>query len=263
MNDQSREDRAAALQQLVRSRIGAISAHPLLSNGGRILTILDPDAYGWDNVKLDVDHYGMVGLTMVDRDTILERLKRDFGDNVDFPYWEAFTGTPQEVIPACRAILAGTTLPDGWQFSHHTCPDDATIATSASLNLATGVSPYPAYYLRSEHVPSLLSCLWAPDGKLAGCASAQMRYHPEGPLGGWLFAGGVSIDPAQRRRGLGSLVNAALLVECQARFGWLHVLEQAKADNAPSVGMIRRCGLTNDLRKVTFLLSLTGGHFTR
>jgi len=263
MSDYMGDESAVAVQQSIRNRIGDISANPLLSNGGRILNILDPEAFGWDGVRREVGRYGVVGLTMVDPETTLARLASEFGEDMAFPFWEAFRGTPEEVMPACEAILAGTPLPQGWYFSHDTCPDEATIEASQALNMETGVMPAPAYYLRSEHVPSLLSCLWTEDGTLVACASATMRYHPDGPLGGWLFAGSVSVSPARRWRGLGSLVNAALLVEARTRFGWSHVLEQAKASNAPSVGMIRRCGLRNDPRRVTIGVNPTGGFTTR
>jgi hypothetical protein len=49
---------------------------------------------------------------------------------------------------------------------------------------------------------------------------------------GWIFAGGVSVSPDQRRKALGSYVNAALLADSQKAFNWRCALEQAKVDNA-------------------------------
>ena len=93
--------------------------------------------------------------------------------------------------------------------------------------------------------------------------SGTMRYHPEGPMAGWLFAGGVSVDARHRRRGLGALVNAKLLIDSHAALSWSRVLEQAKADNHASIGMIKRCGLRHDAGKVTVLVNTTGGDVTR
>lgn len=263
MSDYLGDDRAVALQRSIRDRIPMISADPLLANGGRVLNILDPDAWGWDRVKREADLDGVVALSLVDRESTLERLAEEFGPSQTFPSWEVFTGAPEDVLPVCRAVLAERELPEGWSVSHHTCPDDATIDASQELNVSTGVMPTPAYYLRGEHVPSLLTCLWATDETLAACASATMRYHPDGPFAGWLFAGGVSVNKKHRRRGLGAFTNAALIVESHQRFGWRRVVEQAKADNSPSVGMIRRCGLRPEPHKVTIVIKRAGAYFTR
>ena len=125
------------------------------------------------------------------------------------------------------------------------------------------MAPSPAYYLRGDEIPSMLTCLFDEDGKMAACASGTMRYHPKSKLAGWMFAGGVSVSPNHRRKQLGSCLNAALLVDSQKEFGWVGVLEQAKADNPASVGMIKRCGLQEAKDTVTVVVNLTGSTITR
>lgn len=71
------------------------------------------------------------------------------------------------------------------------------------MNTQTDVAPAPVYYLRGDHLPSMLTCIYDAAGRLAACASESMRYHPEGPLSGWIFAGGVSVSPDRRRKALG------------------------------------------------------------
>ncbi len=257
------DEHVVALQKAIRARAEDFSKQPLLSNGGRIINILDPDAYGWENVRLDAEYYGFIGLTMVDRVKTLTRLAQVFGAEMEFPYWEAFTGTPENVVLACEKIVDGITFPDGWALTSLTHPDEQTIDESQHLNQATGVAPTPAYYMRGDYVPSMLTCLWDQDGKLTACASATMRYHPNGPLSGWLFAGAVSVSPEHRRKGLGAYVNAKLLCDSHNAFNWNHILEQAKADNAASVGMITRCGLHQIPDLVTIVVNLTGGYLTR
>ena len=154
-------------------------------------------------------------------------------------------------------------MPDGLQVESHAHPSDDLIQASQVLNENMGVAPSPAYYLRGHDVPSMLTCVHDANGEMAACASASMRYHRDGPLAGWLFAGGVSVHPNHRRLGLGSLVNAALLTDSHKQYQWVCALEQAKADNAPSVGMIERCGLTQDNAKITVVISLTGDSLTR
>jgi len=263
MSEYMGSDALVTLQKAIFTRAEEFEGNPLLSNGGRIMNILDPVAYGWPNVRKAAERDGMVGLTMVDRAPTLASLTDMFGAEAELPYWEAFTGSPEAVLPACAEVIEAFSLPEGWRVENLTAPDDDTIHASQLLNAETGVAPTPAYYLRGAHLPSLLTCVYDQDGVMAACASATMRYHAEGPMAGWLFAGGVSVGAGYRRRGLGSFVNAVLLTESHKAFGWVGALEQAKADNAASVGMISRCGLRQDGDKITVIVNLKGGFITR
>ncbi|MEP0944241.1 MAG: GNAT family N-acetyltransferase [Rhizobiaceae bacterium] len=263
MSEYAGTDRMKALQQSLRERRAEFDANPLLANGGRIMNILDPDQYGWANVKDAAYQDGIVVLSMVDREETLPRLRSMFGSDVDFPYWQSFTGARHDVMAACSAVTADIEMPKGWRVASHPRPDDDTIHSAQVLNEMCGVAPAPAYYLRGEDVPSMLTCIYDAQGSMAACASASMRYHPEGPLAGWLFAGGVSVHPDHRRRGLGALVNASMLTDSQTQYNWTCALAQAKADNAASVGMIMRCGLRQNAKKITVAINLSDGHVTR
>lgn len=251
------------LSQAIHVRMAEFTREPLLANGGRVVNILDPDTFGWKNVQRMAERDGVIALTMVDRDATLASLASTFPDIPAPPFWDAFTGAPDHVLPECAQVLAGLELRTGWRITHHTAPDDATIRDIKALHGTVGIATLPRYYLLGEHVPSLATCLQDETGRLIACACASMRFHPESPLAGWLFAGAVAVDPAFRRLGLGSLVNAALLREAHAQFGWHMALEQAKAENAASVGMITRCGLLHDPDRVSFVIDLTGGFATR
>ncbi len=98
---------------------------------------------------------------------------------------------------------------------------------------------------------------------MAGCANATMRYHVQSRFAGALFAGAVSVDPAHRGKGLGSLVNAVLLRDSHRALGWRQVIEQARDDNRASCGMLRRCGLQGQPDLVTVGIQLGDGEFTR
>ena len=252
-----------ALQKALRQRGAEIAASPLLSNGGRILNVLDPEAYGWDNVRKLARGDGFVGLTMVDRDQTLSQLETLFGDEAEFPYWQVFTGDPESVLPSCQLVLDTYEMPNGWRIESYTHPSEQVIDISQQLNLDAGVAPSPAYYLRGEEIPSLLTCVYDDSNNMIGCASGTMRYHPQSKLSNWLFAGGVSVSPDHRRKQLGTLINASLLIDSHREFGWVSVLEQAKADNPASKSMIKRCGLREAENEVTVVVNLTGDRITR
>ncbi len=252
-----------ALQRAIRLRKNLFALEPALANGGRFMNVLDPEAYGWDRVRALAEEDGLIVLTMVDREATLEKARKVFGLEIDLPCWEVFTGPAAAVTAHCATEIAERTLPEGWTVTGDTHPDEDRIEQCQELNQATGVVPAPGYYLRGDDVPGFLTCIWTETGTLAACASGTMRYHPEGRLGGWFFAGGVSVDSKQRRLGLGTYANASLLTESCKAFGWTHVLEQAHGANDASIAMIRRSGLAPAPGKATIAVNLSGGRTTR
>lgn len=263
MSDFFGTDAQIAVQKMLWADHAKISRSPYLSNGGRILNVLDPDAIGWDQVRSLVEKYQVVGLTMVPLQQTIEKLRKLFGTNVDLPYWQAFLGDAEPVVRTCSALVDQYHLPDGWRLESSESPNDDVIDALRDLNVACGVAPTPSYYLSGDAVPSLTTCVWDENGSLAACAHATMRYHPQSRLAGAVFAGAVSVGPEFRRKGLGVLTNAVLLRDSHSAFGWSRVLEQAKQDNAASCGMIRKCGLVRDADYVTIVVNLSGEYLTR
>lgn len=251
------------IQKRLHQTHADIAKHPGLSNGGRILNVIDIESVGWDQIRAFLKQDRFVGLTAVPLTATMVAVRREIGPETRLPYWQNFYGTPEQVLGRCGDLIDEHELPQGWQISSYACPDDDIIEKIQNLNNATHVAPTPSYYLRSEAVPSLTTCLWDDRGKLVGCANATMRYHPESRLAHTLFAGAVSVFPAHRRKRLGTLINATLLRDSHAAFGWRRVLEQARAENDASCGMIRKCGLKMDPHLVTIIINQSSVEVTR
>lgn len=181
---------------------------------------------------------------MPEEETV-ELIRVRLGPEWKTPVWNVFLGRPEQVLPVCEEILAEVPLPDDWRLESFETADDAEIDEVQDLNGATGVSPYPAYYMRSEAVPVLTTCLYDGANELVATASAAYRYHADCRLAGYLFAGMVSVSTDHRRKGLGRVVNAAMLVESHRRFGWTVAKEQVARDNPASQAMVEACGLDN------------------
>ncbi len=254
---------AVAAQKLLRDLHPEIEANPALSNGGRILNILDLDAVGIEAVADFARRFGFVGITAVPISETRKVLSDHFGDTVKAEHWLVYLGEAEAVVPACRAIVEGFEMPKGWTISRLAVPDDHEVEQIAELSLACGVAPSPVYFMRSEVLPSLTTCVHDETGRLVAAASASQRYHPDGRFGDTVFAGSVAVSPDMRGMGLGRFINASLLLESQARFAWRRILEQARPDNAPSRAMIRACGLQEDLDLGTFAVNLSGEVLTR
>lgn len=252
-----------ALQQRLRDRQPWIAETPGVCNGGRVLHFVDPDTVGWDKVVSFAEEDRLAGFPAVPAEPTIAAIHKHLGPHWKTPTWDVFLGSPEQVLPACRAVIAAVALPPGWRVEALERPDETQIDAVQALNAATGVSPYPAYYMCGDAVPVLTLCISDADGALAATASAAYRYHPRSRLAGTLFAGMVSVSSAHRRRGLGKLVNARMLVESQARFGWTSAKEQVAADNAASRAMILACGLENSAGLVSVAAINSDERFSR
>lgn len=231
------------VQMRLRDRHAEIARTPALANGGRILHFVDPDQLGWERVRALAEPDKLAGFAMVDREQVTALIHTHLGPEWKTPAWLAMIGSADQVLTACASVCETTPLPEGWAVRFHQCPSEDEIAEIQALNAATGVSPYPAYYMRSEAVPALTGCIHDENGTLVATASVMQRNHPEGRLGDYTFGGMVSVLAAQRGRGLGKLMNALTLTESHKCFGWRYANEGVAPDNPVSQAMIKACGL--------------------
>ena len=252
-----------AVQKRLRDRQPWIAATPGVANGGRILHFVDPDGIGWDTVSKLAHEDRLAGFPSVPRDETVRAIKSRLGPEWRTPVWDVFLGTPEKVLPACEEIIAATPLPEGWHSASYETPDGDQIEAVQALNDATGVSPYPAYYSRSEALPVVTTCIFDGSGVLVATASAAYRYHCESRLAGYLFAGMVSVSSDHRRKGLGRVVNAVMLAESHKRFGWAVAKEQVAPDNPASRAMVEACGLDNSDGLVSVAAINSDEGFTR
>ena len=254
---------SVALQRRLRDRQREIDRSPHLVNGGRILHILAPEKTGWGRVRELAEEDGLVGFPVVSPDETIRMIKDQLGAHWEPSVFDALLGDADRVLGACATVIDAVGLPGGWRTSMQNCPDEQQIAEVQALNAETGVSPYPAYYRRSEVLPVLTACIRDDQGKLVATASVADRYHRDSRLGGHVFAGMVSVSDENRGRGLGKLINALALVESQRRFGWRVATEQVAADNAVSRSMILACGLDPSRGLTSITATAPDAGFTR
>jgi hypothetical protein len=252
-----------SVQQRVRDRHATIAATPGLANGGRILHVVDPEAVGWERVVELANEDRLAGFPSVKEADAVAAIHTHLGSHWKTPAWNVFLGPPERVVDTCRGLVDAVELPSGWRVDALQCPESDQLDRIQALNAETGVSPYPAYYMRSEAVPVLTVCISDGDGSVVATASAAYRYHAHSRLAGTLFAGMVSVSRAQRGRGLGRLANAAMLIESHAAFKWTTVKEQVASDNPVSRAMVEACGLDNSAGLVSLAAINTDESFSR
>lgn len=232
------------IQQRLRQRQAWIAQTPGAVNAGRWMVFDDPAQVGWRRVMELANEDELVLFAMLPEDEITGEVAARFGPAWRTKSWTAYTGAPAAVIDASRRVIDRVRLPAGWRIDGLTRPNDRQIDAVQRLNSAVGLSPYPAYFSRGEAVPILTACIADGEGVLMATASAVMRYHPAGRLGGLAFVGSVSVAAEAHGRGLGKLVNAVALTQSHTALGWTTASQQVTADNAVSQAMIKRCGLS-------------------
>lgn len=252
-----------AVQKRMRARADWIRSRPDIANGGRLMNFLDPETTGWDRIREFLAEDGVVAITAMNRDGALDLLRGLFPEGYDFGAYDIYLGEAADILAACRAILAAQPLPAGWRAAVLDNPDDEELEAIQALNAATGVAPHPAFYARSEAVPSFTSCIWDETGRLVATASVTARYHPASRLAGHVFKGSTSVDPAFRGRSLGKVANAHVLIDSHAALGWTHGLSQVAADNPASQKTISACGFRPAPELVTYGILNKGVVFTR
>ncbi len=256
-------DNQIDIQRKMRQRQSWIAETPGVANGGRVLAFDDPDRVGWGTVLKLAQADNLVVFPQFPEEEIVAKIRRFLGAHWKTPVWLLYVGEPERVLSASLAIIEAYDLPRGWRVEANETPNDQQIDAVQSLNMATGIAPYPAFFSRGEAGPIVTVCLYDEAGVLVATAAAVMRYHRASRLGGSVFAGMVSVTAAQRGKGLGKLVNAVVLAESQKRLSWHRVMEQAAHDNAASQAMIAACGLERDENNVTVAAIDMDETFTR
>lgn len=92
---------------------GLVAATPSVANGGRVLNIMDRDAFGWTRIREMFAEDQLIALVSQDHQTFVPKLKAARGDGYDLPVWQESRGTAKEVSTACAALLTNEIFPRG------------------------------------------------------------------------------------------------------------------------------------------------------
>ena len=263
MTDFIGTDKLIALQKRIHTRQPLIDRDINLVNGGRLMLFLDPELIGWNTVRRYAEEDQLIGFPAVQEEKMIPLIHRYLGVGWKTPTWHCLTGGVDRVIDYCRDVVKSNPLPKSWSITRLEQPDSGRVDEIQALNVETGVLPYPAYYMQSEALPVLTVCVVNADNDLVATASVADRYNQNSRLGGYVFAGNVSVSTRCRGKGLGKLANALALIESQKRFNWNVVTEQAATDNPVSRAMIISCGLDDTAGLVTIAASNFDDRITR
>jgi RimJ/RimL family protein N-acetyltransferase len=238
-----------------------IACTPGLANGGIALAVVEPETVGWQKLASLLDDYGFIAFAGADKRTVFDQIREQLGDEGELPYWDSFSASALEVMPVSEGIVELTG--DALILASDQSPDLETITEVVSLNQEVGVSPLPVWYMQGEGPRSLTSWIRSPDGRMIACANGSMRYHADSRMAGTYYIGSVSVSPAIRGKGLGTLVTALLMRDGVRAFSPKAVTGVAQPTNMPSRAMLTRCGLVHDPSRATVIYNRSGAFHTR
>ena len=254
---------AVARQKRLLARRTVLHSNPFLSSGGRLLAYTDPTLGSWEAARPLAQEDGILGLLLMTRHEADAIVAGGLGDGWQTDYWDALIGGAEAVVEASGRVLASSKLQEGWSVDVMQVPGDADIEDMQRLNASCGVASNPAYVFRGETHPALSVLVRDGNGRAMAMAWAGLFFHPDGPCAGTVFVGLVSVADEARGLGLGTYVNARVLVESHATMGWSRATEFVAADNIPSRRMVLACGLSDAGGLVAAIATRGAGRFTR
>jgi Acetyltransferase (GNAT) family len=252
------------LQGLAEASAGFIRATRGACQTGRILGCDDPDLFGWDRIDEVLDRDGVCGFRMIGAAKAENLRSRLLERNYRLDTWDVFLAGKAEALPACQLIVQAG-LPEGLsELEPPSDPECEQTARVQSLMAACGIAPFSGSMLTGECGPAATAVIGDGSRNPVAAAHAYLPHNAFSQYHTYAWGGLVSVAEPQRGKGLGSFINARLIVTAFERLGASHVYELVSAANLPSRRMAEACGLRHEAGLVCGIAVREGeGRFTR
>ena len=156
-------------------------------------------------------------------------------------------------------------LPDGLtDFDPPTRPEDEYTARIQTLMDAAGIVPFSGSLLVGAYGPAATVVVGHRDGSIAAAAHGYLPHNSRSPYRHYAWGGLVAVAKSQRGKGLGTYINARMIVSVLRDLGATHVYELVSSSNTPSRRMVASCGLRQEHALFCGIASpQDSAHFTR
>lgn len=228
---------AEADAQRIRSTAGACQA-------GRMMGCDDPDAFGWQAIDDILARDGVCGFRLLPTDGI-DGLRSKLSERgCRFDAWDVFLADRASALAASEAILSRG-LPDGLiDLDMPTEPEGDYTRQIQTLMGGAGLVPFSGSLLTGAMGPATTVAVGTHDGAPRAAAHGYLPHNEYSSYRRHAWGGLVAVDERARGQGLGSYINARMIVNVFRDLGATHVYELVSATNAPSRRMVEACGLT-------------------
>lgn len=234
------------LQALAEANVDFINTTAGACQAGRFLSCDDPKLLGWECIKSFLDRDGVFGFRLISPAKADEVRSRVSAWSCRFDTWDVFLADREAALAASEAIVARG-LPDGLtDLESPREAEDAYMVRIQSLMAATGVVPFSGSFLAGALGPVATVVVGDGHGAIAAVAHGYMGHNAHSPFHRYAWGGLVAVAAPWRGKGVGSYINARMVVRVIHELGATHVYELVSTTNIPSRRMAEACGLHHD-----------------
>lgn len=231
------------LQAQAEASVDFINATPGACQTGRTMGCDDPDKLGWERIEAFLDRDSICGFRLIPvakAEELRSRLiKRDFR----FDAWDVFLADRATALAASQAIISRG-LPAGLaDLDRPTDSESEYTVRIQALMGAAGVVPFSGSLLVGASGPATTVAVGGSDGTVAAAAHGYLPHNAHSAYHRYAWGGLVSVAELQRGKGLGSYINARMIVSVFHDLDATHVYELVSASNVPSRRMVEASGL--------------------
>ena len=241
-----------------------INATPGACQAGRFMASDDPDKLGWAQISAFLDRDGICGFRLISADRVAKLRSHLRERNYRLDAWDVFLADRSTALAASEKLLSRQ-LPDGLtEMEQPTDPEGEYIGRIQALMGTAGVVPFSGSLLAGALGRATTVVVGEANGTIAACAFGHLPHNAYSAYHRYAWGGLVAVTASQRGKGLGSYVNARMVITAFRDLDATHVYELVSATNIPSRRMVESCGLRLEPALVCGIATPNdGARFTR
>jgi len=256
-------DLQARLQQVADENHAWTASTPGACDAGRMLGCDDVERLGWDRLLDLLRRDSAIAFRLVPAATIPGLRERLAVDGYRLDTWDVFAAPAATGRAAVGPLLAGGLPGDLREGNLERDPEGPAVRSLQAFMLANGIVPFSGSQLLGQRSPAATVALADAAGRWVAAAHCYLPHNGSSPHRHWAWGGLVCVAPAQRGRGLGSLVNALAVQAAIERLGATHVYELVSSGNLASRRMVEACGLRHEPTLACGIAAQGGERYTR
>ncbi|QDZ00156.1 GNAT family N-acetyltransferase [Nitratireductor mangrovi] len=252
------------LQRQAEANADLITNTPGACQTGRTMGCDDPDKLGWDRITEFLDRDGICGFRLLSPEAADQIRARLLGQDYRFDAWDVFLAPRAAALAAAEAILARG-LPDGLaELDRPTDPKSEYVTKIQVLMNAAGVVPFSGSLLVGALGPATTTVIGDRHGEIVAAAHCYLPHNAHSPYHRYAWGGLVAVLESKRGSGLGSYINARMIVSAFRDLDATHIYELVSATNVSSRKMVVASGLRLEPTLICGVVAAKkGARFTR
>jgi hypothetical protein len=223
-----------------------------------------PNRLGWERIGEFLDRDGVCGFRLIPNSNVDELRSHLMKRNYRFDSWDVFLADRATALASSEVILSRR-LPDGLtEMEQPTDPECEYMRRIQALMSAAGVVPFSDSLLAGALGRARTVVVGGENGDIVAAAHSYLPHNTCSAYYRFAFGGLVAVAESQQVKGLGSYVNARMVINMFRDLDATHTYELVSTANTPSRRMVVSCGLRPEPTLVCGIATPNdGARFTR